>query len=47
LAEAQALTGLSRNVLRTAIDAGELKAKQIGRGWKIKKTDLESYIEKL
>ena len=47
LTEAQALTGLSRGTLRAAIDADELKANQIGRGWKVKKTDLESYIEKL
>ncbi len=47
LPEAQALTGLSRGTLRAAIEAGELKAKQIGRGWKIKRHDLENYIENL
>jgi excisionase family DNA binding protein len=47
LAEAQALTGLSRNTLRAAIDAGKLKAKRIGRGWKVKRRDLDSWIEKL
>jgi len=47
LAEAQALTGLSRETLRAAIAAGELAARQIGRGWKIKRRDLESYIENL
>jgi excisionase family DNA binding protein len=47
LAEAQAMTGLSRNTLRAAIDAGELKAKQIGRAWRVKRADLESYIGSL
>ncbi len=47
LAEAQALTGLSRQTLRAAIDDGSLSARQIGRGWKIKRGDLESYVEKL
>jgi excisionase family DNA binding protein len=47
LAEAQALTGLSRSTLRAAIDAGKLKARQIGRAWRIKRADLEIYIEGL
>ncbi len=47
LPECQALTGLSRDVLRTAIDDGSLSARRIGRGWKVKRSDLESYIEKL
>lgn len=47
LPEAQALTGLSRETLRAAIEAGELAARQLGRGWKIKRRDLESYIENL
>ncbi len=47
LAEAQALTGLSRATLREAIEAGELKARQIGRAWRVKRGDLESYIKKL
>jgi excisionase family DNA binding protein len=47
LTEAQALTGLSRGVLRAAIESGELKARQIGRAWRIKRPDLESYIKKL
>ncbi len=47
LAEAQALTGLSRQTLRTAIDEGELSARRIGRSFRIKKSDLESYIQKL
>jgi excisionase family DNA binding protein len=44
LAEAQALTGLSRGVLRAAIDSGDLKAKQIGRAFRVKRADLEKYV---
>lgn len=47
LAEAQALTGLSRGVLRAAIGAKELKARQIGRAWRIKRADLERFVEAL
>jgi excisionase family DNA binding protein len=47
LAEAQALTGLSRGVLRAAIAAGDLKARQIGRAFRVKRGDLESYVKKL
>ncbi|WP_242054234.1 helix-turn-helix domain-containing protein [Nostoc parmelioides] len=45
--EAQALTGLSKEVLRSAIASGELKAKVIGKSWRIKRSDLETYIDKL
>jgi excisionase family DNA binding protein len=47
LEECQALTGLSRAVLRSAIDAGALKAQQIGRAWRIKRSDLDAWIEAL
>ncbi len=47
LPECQALTGLSRATLRAAIDAGELRAKQIGRAWRVKRSDLEGYVKKL
>jgi len=47
LPEASKLAGLSRNYLREAIRDNKLKAKIIGRGWKIKRADLESYIKKL
>lgn len=47
IAEAQALTGLSREFLRDAITQGELKAKVIGKGWRVKRSDLETYIDKL
>lgn len=47
LAEAQALTGLSRAVLRAAIDAGELPARQIGRAWRVKRDDLDQWVKTL
>lgn len=47
LAEAQALTGLSRGVLRAAIETGELKARLIGRAFRIKRAELEKFVGKL
>jgi excisionase family DNA binding protein len=47
LAEAAALTGLSRGILREAIDAGKLKARIIGRGWRVKRDELDAYVKKL
>jgi excisionase family DNA binding protein len=47
LPECQALTGLSRAVLRDAIEAGDLKARQMGRPWRVKRADLEAFIETL
>jgi excisionase family DNA binding protein len=41
------LTGLSEQSLREAIHAGKLKAKIIGRGYKVKRTDLDEFINKL
>jgi predicted transcriptional regulator len=41
------LTGLSEQAIRDAIRAGTLKAKVIGKGWKIKRTDLTDFIDKL
>jgi excisionase family DNA binding protein len=46
LVEASAMTNLSNKHLRAAIHSGELKARIIGRGWKIKRADLDSYIKK-
>ncbi len=47
LADAAALSSLSTNHLREAIKAGKLKARIIGRGWKIKRADLDAYVRKL
>jgi excisionase family DNA binding protein len=45
--EAQKLTGLSNQRLREAIHRKELKGKIIGKGYKIKRGDLDAYIRKL
>jgi excisionase family DNA binding protein len=47
LTEAAALSGLSRNHLRQAIKEKNLKSRKIGRGWRIKRADLETYVRKL
>jgi excisionase family DNA binding protein len=47
LDEAAALTGLSRDILRTAIDTKSLKGKIIGKAYRIKREDLDKYIKKL
>jgi excisionase family DNA binding protein len=47
IADAQQFTGLSRQYLREAIASNHLKAKIIGRAWRIKKADLEAYINAL
>jgi excisionase family DNA binding protein len=47
LREVQALTGLSREILREAIEQGQLKAQIIGKAWRVKRQDLEEYIENL
>jgi excisionase family DNA binding protein len=47
LQEGAALTGLSQRRLREAVRAGQLKAQIIGRGWRIKRTDLEDYVRDL
>jgi excisionase family DNA binding protein len=45
LREAQALTGLSRAKLRQAIAQKKLKAQIVGRGWKVKRSELDRYVE--
>ena len=47
LAEASALTGLSRGHLRQAIEEGKLKGKIVGRAWRVKRTDIDAYVKKL
>jgi hypothetical protein len=41
------LTGLSWGILRLAIEDGELKGRIIGRGFRIKRSDLDMFIKKL
>ncbi len=45
--EAAALAGLSANHIYVAIRAGNLKAKIVGRGWRVKRPDLDAYVKKL
>ena len=47
LPEVQTLTGLSKTFLRDAINKGQLKAKIIGKSWRIKRSDLNEYIASL
>lgn len=47
LVEAAQLSGLSRNHLRAAIEDKKLKARIIGRGWRVKRDDLDLYVKKL
>ncbi len=47
LNEAAALTGLSREILRKAIDSEALKARIIGRAYRIKRTDLDDFVKNL
>jgi excisionase family DNA binding protein len=47
LDEAAALTGLSRQFLRQAIEDGKLKGRIIGRGFRVKRGDLDEFIKKL
>ncbi len=47
LVEASQLSGLSRGHLREAIEAKKLKERIIGRGWRVKRDDLDSYVAKL
>ena len=47
LMEASQLSGLSRGHLREAIENKKLKARIIGRGFRVKRSDLDSYVTKL
>ena len=47
LDEAKSISGLSRNFLLQSIKSKKLKAKIIGKGWKIKQIDLDSFIAKI
>jgi excisionase family DNA binding protein len=41
------LTGFSKGILRKAIANGQLKSKIIGRSWRVKRADLEAYIDQV
>jgi len=47
LNDCRLLTGLSDAKLRDAIKSGKLKGKIIGRGWKVKRQDLNKFINDL
>jgi predicted site-specific integrase-resolvase len=47
LNDCRLLTGLSEENLRKAIHGGTLKAKIIGRGWKVKRQDLDDFVNDL
>ncbi len=47
LSDCRLLTGLSDNNLREAIKEKRLKAKIIGRGYKVKRADLDEFVKKL
>ncbi len=47
LTDCRLLTGLSQATLKDAIKSEKLKAKLIGRGWKVKRQDLDEFINNL
>jgi excisionase family DNA binding protein len=47
LNEAQIITGLSREILMTAIKNGELESQIMGKAYRIKRKELERYIDEL
>lgn len=47
LKDASLLTSLSEHNIKQAIHSKELPAKKIGKGWKIKRSDLDFYVENL
>ena len=47
LAEAQIVTGLSRELLMTAIKNGELSTRIMGKSYRIKPEELKEYIQKI
>lgn len=46
-AEAQRYTGLSRELLHEAVTSGRVKEIKLGRAYRIKRAELDSYIETL
>ncbi len=43
--EAMSLTGLSRAVILEAVKEGQLVAKKSGRAWRIKRRDLDAFVD--
>lgn len=46
-AEAQRYTGLSKELLHQAVTSGKVKEIKLGRAYRMKRTDLDAYIEQL
>jgi excisionase family DNA binding protein len=46
-AEAQRYTGLSKEILRAAVEQGKLKEILLGKAYRIKRADLDEFIKKL
>lgn len=47
LAECSTLTGLSRATLKNAVDQGTLNARQIGRAWRVRRDELDQWLQTL
>ena len=47
LNEAQIITGLSRDILMSAIKSGELEARIMGKAYRIKRKELDRFIDEL
>jgi excisionase family DNA binding protein len=47
LPEVTELTGLSRGFLVGAIRVGKLKARIMGKAWRVKRDDLDAYVKKI
>ncbi|WP_310483699.1 helix-turn-helix domain-containing protein [Chamaesiphon sp. VAR_48_metabat_403] len=47
MSEAQSLTGLSRDILKQAISAGELPTKIMSKAYRFKRKDIDAYIDRL
>jgi len=47
ISESSTISGLSKHYLRVSIKEGKLKAKLIGRTWKVKRLDLDEFIKNL
>ncbi len=47
LSDAARLSGLSADRLRAAIHGGELEARKVGRGWRIRPEELKVYVRRV
>lgn len=45
LAECSALTGLSRATLKSAVNERKLHARQIGRSWRVRRDELDQWLQ--